>query len=1113
MADCEKIINVNPEDDEQQIELSPEQEAQNIGVDAEQGEQIIDVQSAPEAEALEIEQENCEECIFGGRECISVSGIASYTPLTDKPSINGTVLEGDKTLEELGFEDAIEDVKVNGTSLPITDKSVDVSVPTKTSDLTNDSDFITQADIPEIPTKTSELENDSGFITSADIPEVPTKTSQLDNDSGFITSADIPEVPTKTSELQNDSGFITDASLGNYYTKTQTDGLVQSEASAREQADNALAGQISANTQQITQNTNTLSTHGQQISQNTLNLAQEQLSRQNGDNTLQAQIDAISAASDVVDVVGTYTDLQNYDTRKLTADDIVKVLNDENHDNATTYYRWNGSWSFVGSEGSHYTKAEADATFVPQTRTINGQALDENVELDIPTKTSELTNDAGFITASSVPTKTSDLANDSGFIDSSALDDYYDKTETDTLLADKQDKLTAGENITIDPDTNTISATGGGSSTTLYNELGENTDGAITQKASREMIYLDSTRNTLAIGEHFGTISPLASVVVGSYSSAAQASTAFGIDSHADGYCSVAMGDNSKTSQNSYYSAAIGFLAECDSLSSVALGSRSKTTRKGEVNVGTSTYNEGYDNTNTRVIGGVHAGVQDTDAVNVAQLNAVSNTIPTATSDLTNDSGFITSEDLPVVPTKTSDLTNDSGFITSADVPTATSELTNDSGFITSADLPTVNDATLTIQKNGTNVATFTANSATNQTANITVPTATSELTNDSNFITSADLPTIDSTLSTSSTNAVENQAIANALDLKYDKAGGEITGNAKVDGVFTLDIEDEDYDAGINFTRTLDNNLGTTLTLTGYAGGTNYRTLLRNIATPNSDYDAANKKYVDDHILTPVNYLVALDQNGAIDLVSSSLNYATVKAYLTNSTKDVYLDVLWEPSRFYVKAVQDEDTNNGPINFIGSYSRGGKFYTALFMLDSSNNLTVLHLEPQLTYEKAQAITSTNISSTTEYPTTKAVADYVASELTPTVIYSDATGLSPLQADVSASIAYQLTGLDLSPYKRIKVHVGSGGSSGTGFKSSGVIELSLDANLANASTGQWVGSVITENAADRNRLSAFLVAVSPDKTSFAYARATSLYGTAATNVSDSYVKLIEGFKY
>ena len=49
--------------------------------------------------------------------------------------------------------------------------------------------------------------------------------------------------------------------------------------------------------------------------------------------------------------------------------------------------------------------------------------------------------------------------------------------------------------------------------------------------------------------------------------------------------------------------------------------------------------------------------------------------------------------------------------------------------------IPTVNDATLTIQKNGTTVNTFTANASSNVTANITVPTKTSDLTNDSNFV------------------------------------------------------------------------------------------------------------------------------------------------------------------------------------------------------------------------------------------------------------------------------------------------------------------------------------------------------------------------------------------
>lgn len=68
-----------------------------------------------------------------------------------------------------------------------------------------------------------------------------------------------------------------------------------------------------------------------------------------------------------------------------------------------------------------------------------------------------------------------------------------------------------------------------------------------------------------------------------------------------------------------------------------------------------------------------------------------------------------------------------------------------------SSQLPTVNDATLTIQKNGTTVQTFTANQGSNTTANITVPTDTSDLTNGAGYITSSSLPG-DMTGATSST-------------------------------------------------------------------------------------------------------------------------------------------------------------------------------------------------------------------------------------------------------------------------------------------------------------------------------------------------------------------------
>lgn len=64
--------------------------------------------------------------------------------------------------------------------------------------------------------------------------------------------------------------------------------------------------------------------------------------------------------------------------------------------------------------------------------------------------------------------------------------------------------------------------------------------------------------------------------------------------------------------------------------------------------------------------------------------------------------------------------------------------------------------------------------------ASFSVPTKTSHLTNDSGFLTDADLPTIDNALSDSSENAVQNKVVKGALDLKANLASPTFTGTPK---------------------------------------------------------------------------------------------------------------------------------------------------------------------------------------------------------------------------------------------------------------------------------------------------------------------------------------------
>lgn len=131
-----------------------------------------------------------------------------------------------------------------------------------------------------------------------DIPSVPTKTSDLTNDSGFITSAAIPSVPTKTSQLTNDSGYITSTAIANKVDKEAGKGLSTEDYTTAEKT--KLAGL--SNPTKTTFTTNSWTSSGDQVTFTTAanSKVPSVVMRKNGSNYGIALVDVQLVGTNVV---------------------------------------------------------------------------------------------------------------------------------------------------------------------------------------------------------------------------------------------------------------------------------------------------------------------------------------------------------------------------------------------------------------------------------------------------------------------------------------------------------------------------------------------------------------------------------------------------------------------------------------------------------------------------------------------------------------------------------------------------------------------------------------------------------------------------------------------
>lgn len=366
-------------------------------------------------------------------------------------------------------------------------------------------------------------------------------------------------------------------------------------------------------------------------------------------------------------------------------------------------------------------------------------ALSDTVALkadktELPTKTSDLTNDSGFITSADVPTKVSELTNDSGYITSAALSPYSTTQQMNnaisTAVANKADRSeipTKVSDLTND--------SGFVNSTQVNNALA-----AYTYPS--QDLYTQSDIDTM-----LAQISSLKIEVVDALPSTGSADTIYLLKVRQQGndiYQEYFWVNNAweliggidltdyytKTEVNTLLTAKADVSAIPTKTSDLTNDSNFA------VDANYVHTDNNYTTAEKNKLAGIAAGAEVNVQSNWAQTNSSADdfiknkpSIPTKTSDLTNDSGFITTS---AIPTKVSAFTNDAGYL---------NEIPDDSVGLNQLDNTIVNALNnINNKANTADLAAVAFSGSYNDLANKpTIPAKTSDLTNDSGFITSTD--------------------------------------------------------------------------------------------------------------------------------------------------------------------------------------------------------------------------------------------------------------------------------------------------------------------------------------------------------------------------------------
>lgn len=170
---------------------------------------------------------------------IDVSGqLKNYALKTDIPSLEGYATESYVNSKITALVNTAPEAldTLNELSLALgNDPNFATTIATNLGLKANSSDVYVKSEVynkNEMDRIIESLEIDGSTDLSgyAKLTDIPTKTSQLTNDSGFLTESSLEnyalkdDLPVKTSQLTNDSGFITSESLSGYATESWVEG-------------------------------------------------------------------------------------------------------------------------------------------------------------------------------------------------------------------------------------------------------------------------------------------------------------------------------------------------------------------------------------------------------------------------------------------------------------------------------------------------------------------------------------------------------------------------------------------------------------------------------------------------------------------------------------------------------------------------------------------------------------------------------------------------------------------------------------------------------------------------------------------------------------------------